>query len=228
MISSLNPRKSPSQIKSQDNIDLLFDAKNKGNHPKPENYWPNNLTSVLIKILECIVNDSILKNLTTNKILSPKQHGFQSGKSIETNLLESYKEITDLIDSRHLVDLLLLDFAKAFDKVPNSQLHSKISAIGINQAVVDWLMNFLTKCKQKDCSFATDGKPIYSDEAKVMSRVLQGTMLGPTLFLIYINDIFNHIDNSMHLASDDAKLFSIACPQSLQCNIDELQVWTQD
>ena len=121
----------------------------KGNCSKPENYWPISLTLVVLKILEHIVNDSILKHLTTNKILSPKQHGFQSGKLIETNLLESYKEITDLIDHGHLVDLLLLDFAKAFDKVPQSQLHSNISTIGINQAVVDWLMNFLKNCKQK-------------------------------------------------------------------------------
>ena len=200
----------------------------KGNRSKPENYWPISLTSVVIKILEHIVNDSILKHLTANKILYPKQHGFQSEKSIETNLLESYKEITDLTDHRYPVDLLLLDFAKAFDKVPHSQLHSKISAVSINQAVVDWLMNFLTKCKQKVCLFATDGKPIYSDKAEVMSRVLQGTVLGPTLFLIYINDIFNHIDNGMHLFTDDAKLFGTACPQSIQHNIDELQVWTQD
>ncbi|XP_065573894.1 uncharacterized protein LOC136035863 [Artemia franciscana] len=179
-------------------------------------------------MLESIVNDSILKHLTTNKILSPKQHGFQSGKSIETNLLESYKEISNLIDHGHVVDLLLQDFAKAFDKVLHSQKHPIISTIGINQAVVDWLMNFLTNCKQEVCLFPTDGQPIYSDKAKVMSRVLRGTVLDPTLFLIYINDIFNHIDNGMHLFTDDAKLLGIACPQSIQHNIDELQVWTQD
>ena len=137
-------------------------------------------------------------------------------------------EITDLIDHRHPVDLLLLDFAKAFDKVPHSRLHSKISANGINQAVVDWLINFLTNCKPKVHLFATEGQPIYSYEASVMSGVLQGTVLGPTVFLIYINDIFNHIDNGMHLFTDDAKLLGIACPESIQHNIDELQVWTQD
>ena len=66
-------------------------------------------------------------------------------------------------------------------------------------------MKFLTNRKQKVCLFATDGQPIYSDEAEVMSRVLQGTVLGPTLFLIYVTDIFNHIDNGMHLFADAVK-----------------------
>ena len=93
--------------------------------------------SVVVKTLEHIVNDSILEDLTTSKILSPKQHGFQSGKSIETNILESYEGTTVLIDHVHQVDLLLLNFSKAFDKVLHSRLHYKISAVGINTAVVD-------------------------------------------------------------------------------------------
>ena len=103
----------------------------------------------------------------------------QKLKSIETNLLESYEEITDLIDHSHPVDLLLLDFAWAFDKVPHSRLHSDIYAIGINQAVVDWLMNFLSNRKQKVRLFATDGQPIYFDQTEVWSGVLQGAVLGP-------------------------------------------------
>ena len=75
-------------------------------------------------------------------------------------------------------------------------------------------MKFLTNHKQKVCLFATDGIPIYSDKAKVMSRVPRHTVLGPTLFMIYINDIFNNLNNGMHLFADDAKLFGIAYPKS--------------
>jgi len=106
---SLTTRELPADCKIA-NITLIF---KKENRSKPENYRPISLTSVVVKILERIVNDSILKHLTTNKILSPKQHGFQSGKSIETNLLESYEETTDLIDQKNPDDQLLLDFAKA-------------------------------------------------------------------------------------------------------------------
>ena len=100
----------------------------------------------------------------------------QKLKSIETNLLESHEKITDLMYHSHPVDLLLLDFAWAFDKVPHSPLHSEIYAIGINRAVVDWLMNFLTNRKQKVHLFATDGQPIYFDETEVLSGVPQGAV----------------------------------------------------
>jgi hypothetical protein len=104
----------------------------------------------------------------------------------------------------------------------------ELSATGINSSLIAWLMDFLTNHKQKVHLFELVGQPIYSDEAIVMSGVLQGTVLGPTLLLIYINDISNHVDNNMHLFADDAKLSGIANPHKIQHNLDRLQNWTQD
>ena len=86
-------------------------------------------------------------------------------------------------------------------------------------------MNFFTNHKQKIYLFETGGQPIYSDEVIVISRLLQGTVLGTTLFLIYINNISNY--NNMDLSADDAKLFGIAKPHKIQYNLDRLQNWSQ-
>ena len=111
--------------------------------------------------------------------------------------------------------------------MPHGQQRSKLAG-GINSSMIDWLKSFLTNRKQKVRLFETSGQPIYSNEAIVMSRVPQGTVLDPALFLMYINNIFNHVDNNMHLFADDAKLFGIANTYKIQNNLDRLQNWTQD
>ncbi|XP_065557870.1 uncharacterized protein LOC136025807 [Artemia franciscana] len=105
---SLSSRELPAECKVA-NTTLVF---KKADHTKPGNYQSISLTSAVFKMFEHIVNNSILKHLTTNKILSPKHYRFQSRKLINTNLMESYKINTTLIDQGHLVDLLLLDLAK--------------------------------------------------------------------------------------------------------------------
>ena len=121
----------------------------KGDKSKAENYRPISLTSVVAKLLKSIVNDAIQDHLTTHMILSNNQHGFHCNKSVETNLLETYNIIIKLLGAGLPVDLILLDLAKAFDKVPHRRLCIKLLSAGLNQMTVDWLMCFLTKRTQK-------------------------------------------------------------------------------
>ena len=81
------------------------------------NYRPISLTSIAGKILEGIVNTHIVKHLTTNELLNDSQHGFRHGCLVETNLIDTYDYVTEHLDQAIPVDLVLLDFAKAFDKV---------------------------------------------------------------------------------------------------------------
>ena len=140
---------------------LCYTHIQKGDRSKVENYRPISLTSSVAKVLERIVNDALLKHLVSNSIILDKQHGFLPGKSVETNLLETYELITQLLDRGFPVDLILLDIAKAFDKVPHIRLRSKLTVVGIDKKLVDWLMDFLGGRMQKVRLFTTDGEKIY-------------------------------------------------------------------
>ena len=126
---SLDCRVVPSQWKTA-YVTPIF---KKGDWSKAENYRPISLTSAVTKVLERIVNDALLKHLVSNSIILDKQHGFLPRKSVETNLLETYELITQLLDRGFPVNLILLDIAKAFDQVPHSCLHSKLTAVGIDK-----------------------------------------------------------------------------------------------
>ena len=103
----------------------------KGAKNLPSNYRPVGLTSVVSKILECIIKDAISTHLESNSLIKCSQHSFSSGNSCLTNLLIYLEQVTSGIDKGVPVDTLCLDFAKAFDKVPHYRLIEKISANGI-------------------------------------------------------------------------------------------------
>ncbi|XP_065561253.1 uncharacterized protein LOC136027725 [Artemia franciscana] len=121
----------------------------KGDKTNAKNYRSISLTSAVAKTLEHIVNAQILTQLLSNIILSPDQHGFLPVKSVETNLLETYNISTDVLEKEVLVDLILLDLAKAFDKVPHRRLRAKLLSVGIHTHVAEWVMNFLTGQEQQ-------------------------------------------------------------------------------
>ena len=198
----------------------------KGSKRMPSNYRPVSLTSICCKVNERILRDSMVNHLEANKLLSKHQHGFRSGRSCITQLLEVIEIWTDLIDKGIPYDCIYLDFAKAFDKVPHKRLCSKLKAFGIRGNLLKWLSNFLTNRTQ---SVVINN--ISSGSSSVTSGIPQGSVLGPLLFLLYIDDITDGINSVIKIFADDTKVFralnSPTDSPSLQTDLDKLLAWSK-
>ena len=201
----------------------------KGSKSSAGNYRPVSLTCILCKVMESIIRDAIVKHLAENKLLLPSQHGFMKAKSCLTNLLEYLETLTKLVDEGHSVDIIYCDFAKAFDKVPVRRLLIKMEAHGINGKMLGWVEKWLTGRRQR---VVLNGKT--SGWSDVTSGVPQGSCLGPTLFLIFINDIDNAMDTITGIISkfaDDTKAGRVVENDNdrakLQLEINNLVAWTE-
>jgi hypothetical protein len=199
----------------------------KGQSCLPENYRPVSLTCVPCKILEHIICSHLRDHMDTHGILSQFQHGFRARHSCETQLLVT---LTDLFNSRDKglqVDCAILDFSKAFDKVPHKRLISKLRLYGIDDPIQRWIQAFLTGRTQ---CVRVDGQ--FSEKSDVTSGVPQGTVLGPLLFLIFINDLPTVIDphTTCRLFADDCLIYrnihSLSDQVQLQKDLDSLQEWS--
>ena len=186
------------------NVTAIF---KKGDKTDAGNYRPISLTCIVCRILESILRDSIVLHLQNYELIAKSQHGFLPHRSCLTNLLEFLEVITKLIDEGHSVDIVFLDFSKAFDKVPHIRLMSKVRAHGIVGDIANWIEEWLRNRKQR---VVLNGRE--SDWASVLSGVPQGSVLGPILFLIYINDIDGAVDSVLTLLkkfADDTKMAGI-------------------
>jgi ribonucleases P/MRP protein subunit RPP40 len=199
----------------------------KGSKNKSENYRPVSLTSVVCKILEKIVKDRLVNHLDKYKLIINSQHGFTSGKSCLSNLLEFFEEVTKLLDNGEAVDLVYLDFAKAFDKVAYGRLFKKLEAHGLGGKVLEWVKSWLNNRRQKVC---VDGE--FSDWSRVSSGVPQGSVLGPVLFIIYINDIDSGLVSTIGKFADDTKMCkSVSSIEGVRClreDLVKLSEWAND
>ena len=130
------------------------------------------------------MRDAITEHLTNNAIINPSQHGFMRKKSCTTNLLHFLERLTSEVDAGNPVDVVYLDFAKAFDKVPHKRLLAKLHAHGVQGRVLSWFKEWLDDRKQRT---VLNGE--VSDWESVASGVPQGSVLGPLAFIVYINDL---------------------------------------
>ena len=197
----------------------------KGDKSLPVNYRPISLTSASCKIMEHIIFHSILNHLNRYNIINPNQHGFRPGLSYQTQLVLLVDEILKAMDSHHQVDLLLLDFSKAFDTVAHNKLLLKLAHYGIQSNTHQWIATWLTMRTQ---NVIVEGER--SQDKRVLSGVPQGTVLGPLMFLLYINDINTNICSPICLFADDCILYRIIeTPddhQYLQSDLNSLIQWT--
>ena len=177
----------------------------KGTKGDPANYRPVSLTSHIIKIFERIVRKKLVEYCVANNIIVAQQYGFCSGKSCTTQLLSHFEKILEILDNNANADVIYLDFSKAFDKVDHEILLKKLKAFGISGNLLNWLNSFLSNREQY---VIVDGHK--SVPEKVRSGVPQGTVLGPLLFILYINDIVKVIKYSyIKIFADDSKLIKM-------------------
>lgn len=174
----------------------------KGNRSKPANYRPVSLTAIPCKIMEHIISSQMMDHLEENNILLETQHGFRHKRSCESQLIITTDDLSRVLNTHGQTDMAILDFSKAFDKVPHARLAQKLEFYGIRGKTKQWIISFLRNRSQR---VLVDGD--MSQLNPVISGVPQGTVLGPILFLIYINDISDNIDSTVRLFADDCLVY---------------------
>ena len=198
----------------------------KGSRREASNYRPVTLTSVMSKICESFVRDRIMEHVITTNQLSPAQHGFIPRRSCVGQILRCLEDWTQQIEKGCPVDITYLDFQKAFDAVPHRRLLHKLNDLGIRGKVLRWVEAFLIDRKQRVVVNGTK-----SDWAPVGSGIPQGTVLGPTLFLLYVNDLPVSVESKTMLFADDTKMYRVANSQAerdqLQVDLDKLGSWSE-
>ena len=205
------------------NVSPIF---KKGARNKAENYRPISLTSIVCKLMESIIKEFVMKHLFKNGLLSKKQYGFISGRSTVTQLLKYLDDCAETMANGGVTDTIYLDFAKAFDTVPHERLLVKLKSYGIEGEILHWIEAFLSERTQV---VQVNGEKSFV--AKVLSGIPQGSVLGPLLFVIYINDLPENLQSQTLMFADDTKVFRQIVSENdsklLQDDIDNLVAWTE-
>ena len=180
---------------------------------------------MLCRLLEKIIHSKVTHHLLKNNLINKEQHGFITKRSTLSQQLNLLDKITDNFDHNLQTELLYLDFSKAFDRVSHQKLLYILPHYKINPIIINWLQDYLT-CRQQKT--VIDGHS--SNTCYITSGVPQGSVLGPLLFVIYVNQLITELKNkcsNIHIFgfADDVKLLS-SDPNSLQDALDIVSNWT--
>ncbi|EGT44568.1 hypothetical protein CAEBREN_17288 [Caenorhabditis brenneri] len=191
----------------------------KGSKAEPVNYRPISLTSSVSKVIEKLLRNDVIHHLTANKLLINEQFGFRSRRNTELQLLAYQGRIIESFQQSSHVTSVYIDFSKAFDTVSIPKLISKLSGYGIRGKLLSWFAAFLSHRNQK-----VRVNDSFSDVREVLSGVPQGSVLGPLLFLLFINDVADDFKSDFFLYADDLKILSTS-PPTIQKDLDILADW---
>ena len=177
--------------------------------------------------MEKIIREHVIEHLQVNKLISRQQHGFTKGRSCVTQLLDVMDAWNEILDGGGSIDIIYMDFMKAFDSVPHQRLLAKLSAHIFQAKVLEWIQAFLSEREQRVVVNGTSSQP-----APVTSGIPQGSVVGPMLFMMYINDLPDVCTSNVKLFADDTKLFTRsddeAATTAMQEDLNRLQKWSND
>ena len=221
---SLRKSQFPSSWKEA-NVVPLF---KKGEHKLPSNYRPISLLSSIGKLMERIVFKHMYNFLHERKLINKYQSGFQPGHSTVFQLTEIYDRISKSLDERKYTCMVFCDISKAFDRVWHKGLLLKLTSYGFKNNFLKWLESYLTNRQQR--VVLNSSKSAF---LPIKSGVPQGSVLGPLLFLLYINDIADNLSSLTRLFADDSSISSSShnlsvIENELNSDLTKLSKWAKD